>query len=216
MGEGGGPKYEVLIIEQSTFDMLFQTVVKMYLFPAKTGHGCTHPRWRRAYFEHRSSPCQGQEPSHCLLAWRSKLPCPLISSAQVFWYHWLWSKSLSEHLNCLLHGEQLTAVRLLWSDLSWLPYSTYLYLDFHLCVCLCVSFVFHDKAKRTQQGNLLVRPWPVGHSCAIPASPMHYGIRAVGAMSLRITELCLLFSPHSYISDGYFNLDQHFFQLYSS
>ena len=30
---------------------------------------------------------------------------------------------------------------------SWLPYSTYLYLDFHL--------LFHDKAKRTQQGNLL-------------------------------------------------------------
>ena len=30
---------------------------------------------------------------------------------------------------------------------SWLPYSTYLYLDFHL---------FHDKAKRTQQGNLLI------------------------------------------------------------
>ena len=29
---------------------------------------------------------------------------------------------------------------------SWLPYSTYLYLDFHL---------FHDEAKRTQQGNLL-------------------------------------------------------------
>ena len=29
---------------------------------------------------------------------------------------------------------------------SWLPYSTYLYLGFYL---------FHDKAKRTQQGNLL-------------------------------------------------------------
>ena len=31
--------------------------------------------------------------------------------------------------------------------LSWLPYSTYLYLDFH---------VFHDKAERTWQGNLRV------------------------------------------------------------
>ena len=31
-----------------------------------------------------------------------------------------------------------------------MSYSTYLYLDFHLL------FVFHDKAKRTQQGNLLV------------------------------------------------------------
>ena len=29
---------------------------------------------------------------------------------------------------------------------SWLPYSTYLYLDFHL---------FHDQAKRKQQGDLL-------------------------------------------------------------
>ena len=30
---------------------------------------------------------------------------------------------------------------------SWLPYPTYLYLDFHL--------LFYDKPKRTQQGNLL-------------------------------------------------------------
>ena len=34
-----------------------------------------------------------------------------------------------------------------WTETSWLPYSTYLYLDFHL--------LFHDKAKRTQQGYLL-------------------------------------------------------------
>ena len=34
---------------------------------------------------------------------------------------------------------------------SWLPYSTYLYLDFHLLYCV----VFHDKAEITQQGNLL-------------------------------------------------------------
>ena len=34
---------------------------------------------------------------------------------------------------------------------SWLPYSTYLYLDFHL--------LFHDKTKRTQQGNLLGTSW---------------------------------------------------------
>ena len=33
-----------------------------------------------------------------------------------------------------------------WGWDSWLPYSTYLYLDFHL---------FHDKAKRTQQGDML-------------------------------------------------------------
>ena len=37
---------------------------------------------------------------------------------------------------------------------SWLPYSTYLYLDFHL---------FHDKAKRTQQGNLPLLVMPHFH-----------------------------------------------------
>ena len=37
-----------------------------------------------------------------------------------------------------------------WVMSSWLPYSTYLYLDFHL---------FHDKGKRTQQGNLLGHVW---------------------------------------------------------
>ena len=49
----------------------------------------------------------------------------------------LTSKSKKSHmaLNCYI-----------WVHVSWLPYSTYLYLDFHL---------FHDKAKRTQQGNLL-------------------------------------------------------------
>ena len=40
---------------------------------------------------------------------------------------------------------------------------------------------------------------------------MHYGIRAMGAMSLRILELCLSFSPHPNISDGNFNLVHHFF-----
>ena len=35
-----------------------------------------------------------------------------------------------------------------WIPPSWLPYSTYLYLD------------FHDKAKRTQQGDLLDSPPP--------------------------------------------------------
>ena len=38
---------------------------------------------------------------------------------------------------------------------------------------------------------------------------MHYGIRAMEAMSIRISELCLSFSPHANISDG-FNLDNHF------
>ena len=48
---------------------------------------------------------------------------------------------------------------------------------------------------------------------------LHYGIRAMGAMSLRISELCLSFSPHPNISDGNFNLVHHFigvqiFQIY--
>ena len=30
-------------------------------------------------------------------------------------------------------------------------------------------------------------------------------------MSIRILELCLSFSPHANISDGNFNLDNHFF-----
>ena len=42
---------------------------------------------------------------------------------------------------------------------------------------------------------------------------MHYGIRAMGAMSFRISELCLSFSPHPNISDGNFNLDHHFFRM---
>ena len=41
---------------------------------------------------------------------------------------------------------------------------------------------------------------------------MHYGIRAMGAMTLRNLELCPSFSPHPNISDGNFNLDHHFFR----
>ena len=35
---------------------------------------------------------------------------------------------------------------------------------------------------------------------------MHYAARAMGAMSLRISELCLPFSPHPNFSDRNFNL----------
>ena len=41
---------------------------------------------------------------------------------------------------------------------------------------------------------------------------LHYGIRAMGAMTLRNLELCPSFSPHPNISDGNFNLDHHFFR----
>ena len=39
---------------------------------------------------------------------------------------------------------------------------------------------------------------------------MHYAIREMGAMLLRISELCLSFSPDPNISDG-FNIVHHFF-----
>ena len=42
---------------------------------------------------------------------------------------------------------------------------------------------------------------------------MHYGIRTMVAMSFRISELCLPFSPHPNISDGNFNLVRHFFRV---
>ena len=51
------------------------------------------------------------------------------------------------------------------------------------------------------------RSWPTRWSSS---SPLHYAIRVVGAMSLRITELYLSFSPHPNIPDGNFNLVHHF------
>ena len=42
---------------------------------------------------------------------------------------------------------------------------------------------------------------------------MHYAIRAMGAMSLRISELCLSFSPHPNISDWNFNHVHHFVRM---
>ena len=38
--------------------------------------------------------------------------------------------------------------------------------------------------------------------------PMHYAPRAMGAVTLRILELCLSFYPHPNISDGNFNLEE--------
>lgn len=45
----------------------------------------------------------------------------------------------------------------------------------------------------------------------INLAPLHYGIRAMRARTLRISDLCLSFSPHPNISDGNFNLVHHFF-----
>ena len=44
---------------------------------------------------------------------------------------------------------------------------------------------------------------------------MHYAVRAIGAMSLRILELELSFSPIPNISDRNFNLVHHFVCKYS-
>ena len=41
-------------------------------------------------------------------------------------------------------------------------------------------------------------------------STLHYAARAMGAMTLRISKLCLSFSPHPNIPDGNFNLVHHF------
>ena len=48
---------------------------------------------------------------------------------------------------------------------------------------------------------------------SIRVLPMHYGIKAMGARTLRISELYLSFSPHPNISDGNFNLVHHFFRM---
>ena len=39
---------------------------------------------------------------------------------------------------------------------------------------------------------------------------LHYGLRAMGTLRLRVSELCLSFSPHLNIPDGNFNLVNHF------
>ena len=62
----------------------------------------------------------------------------------------LYSKDLlytCKHYSILIRWKQCVHA----GNTSWLPYSTYMYLDFHL--------LFHDKAKRTQQGNLLGTSW---------------------------------------------------------
>ena len=42
---------------------------------------------------------------------------------------------------------------------------------------------------------------------------MHYATRAMDAMTLRISELCLSFSPHPNVSGGNFNLVHNFFRI---
>ena len=70
--------------------------------------------------------------AHLLETWDKYLP---VDSPTLF-------KRLIVYMQALLNTHPLVTMYT-----SWLPYSTYLYLDFHL--------LFYDKAKRTQQGNLL-------------------------------------------------------------
>ena len=70
--------------------------------------------------------------AHPLETWDKYLP---VDSPTLF-------KRLIVYMQALLNTHPLVTMYT-----SWLPYSTYLYLDFHL--------LFYDKAKRTQQGNLL-------------------------------------------------------------
>ena len=49
--------------------------------------------------------------------------------------------------------------------------------------------------------------------CHSLGQSMHYEIRAIGAMSFRISEFCLPFFPCPNISDGNFNFVHHFFRM---
>ena len=59
------------------------------------------------------------------------------------------------------------------------------------------------------------KSWPI-HPCTEATDSfyltiaLHYGIRAMRAMTLRISDLCLSFFPHPNNSDGNFNLVSHF------
>ena len=77
-----------------------------------------------------------------------------------------------------------------------------LLLAYYCCYCLCPI----------SSGGQFRRLFLVSFCLQIlPA--MHYGIKAMGAMTLRISELYLSFSPHPNISDGNFNLVHHFFRI---
>jgi len=54
-------------------------------------------------------------------------------------------------------------------------------------------------------------PISQSHMPQVASTSVHYAAGAMGAMSLRISELCLSFSPHPNISDGNVNLVHHLF-----
>ena len=79
-----------------------------------------------------------------------------------------------------------------------------------------VKYICHKKDKGAQEGSNICFSSEVSKfrsNFALIFASMHYAARAMGAMSLRISELCLSFSPHPNISDGNFNFVQHFFLM---
>ena len=54
---------------------------------------------------------------------------------------------------------------------------------------------------------------PAGHGFKTGIQSLHFAAGAMGAMSFRISELCLSFSPHPNIADRNFNLVHHFFRI---
>ena len=98
--------------------------------------------------------------------------------------------------------------------LSWLLHKNWQFTQNRL------SFFAHFFSGKVENfGNLTcVKRW-TNFMCLMnmptcgEAPPMHYAARAMGAMTLRISELCLSFSPHPNISDGNVNLVHHFFRI---
>ena len=79
---------------------------------------------------------------------------------------------------------------------------TYQYISAPPILCtLPLTMVYNSK-------NAIISTY-ISISDILPLT-MHYAIREMGAMLLRISELCLSFSPDPNISDG-FNIVHHFF-----
>ena len=77
----------------------------------------------------------------------------------------------------------------------------------------CKHFLLNCHCKKAPMFCLKVTWCKNGKLWLSLKTPMHYGIRAMGTMTLRIWELCLSFPTHPNISDGNFNLAPHFFHM---
>ena len=102
----------------------------------------------------------------------------------------VWPCPLPPVTLCLTWSGETKCTSTVWGTPSWLPYSTSLYLDFHLL--LFVVHVFHDKAKRTQQGNLLRYTSPMATSTVLYLTYLPYKIQKCN--SYLVTQLSTLTS----------------------